>query len=105
MNSNISVVVIYGLIIVFAVLSTVFLKGKGKTLFVGHDTTKAPRFSTAKLSKAVGMCFSFITVFLFITALIWNACPEWYQYFFWVITVGNIVVIAIVCHINIIFRN
>ena len=105
MNSNISVVVIYGLIIVFAILSTVFLKGKGKTLFVGHNTMKAPRFSTTKLSKTVGMCFSILTVLLFITALIWNACPEWYQYFFWVITVGNIVVIAIVCHINIIFRN
>ena len=105
MNSNISVVVIYGLIIIFAVLSIVFLKGKGKTLFVGHNTTKEPRFSTTKLSKVVGMCFSIITVILFITALIWNVCPEWYQYFFWVIIGGNIVTITIVCHLNIIFRN
>lgn len=42
MNSNSSVVVIYGLIIIFAILSIVFLTGKGKTLFVGHNTTKAP---------------------------------------------------------------
>lgn len=105
MNSNISVVVIYGLFIVFAILSIVFLMGKGKTLFVGHNTAKEPRFSTTKLSKAVGVCFSIITVLLLITALIWNGCPEWYQYFFWVIIGGNIVAITIVCHLNIIFRN
>lgn len=105
MNSNISVVVIYGLTIVFAILAIVFLKEKGKSLFVGHNTTKAPRFSTTKLSKAVGICFSIITVFLFITALIWNVCPGWYPYLFWTIIGGNIIAIATICNLNIIFRN
>ena len=105
MNGNVSVVVIYSLVILFAILSIVFLKGKGKNFFVGHNTTKAPKFSTTKLSKAVGMCFLVVTVFLFITALIWNACPEWYRYFFWVMIGGNIMAIGIVFNLNIIFKN
>lgn len=105
MNSNVPVVVIYSLTILFAILSIVFLKGKGKNFFVGHNTTKTPKFSTTKLSKGVGICFSIITVFLFITALIWNVCPEWYRYFFRVIIGGNIVAIVIVCNLNIIFKN
>ena len=105
MSENIPVVVVYVLVLLFAVLSIVFLKGKAKNLFVGHNTAKAPKFSTTKLSKAVGICFSIITVFLFITALIWNVCPEWYKYLFWIIIGANSAVITIMSNLNIIFKN
>ncbi len=66
MDSNISVVLVYILAVIFAALSGLFLKGKGKKLFVGHDTTIEPRFCTAKLSKVVGICFAIITVFYYL---------------------------------------
>ena len=70
MNPAVPVEMIYVLAIIFAVLSLVFLSGKGAPLFVGHNTIREPAFSEKELCKALGVCLCVLSVFLLITALI-----------------------------------
>lgn len=104
MGLGIPVGVIYGLAAIFAVLSILFLKGKGSSLFVGHNTVREPAFSEHKLCRALGVCLVIIAVFLLIAALIWDHFPEWFIYIFWVVIVGDVLAITIICNLNILFR-
>lgn len=104
MTHYIPVQVIYGLAVLFAALSIIFLKGKAAALFVGHNTAREPVFSTQKLCKALGVCFAVITVLLLITALIWSNVPEWFFYVFWIVLGADILVSAIICNLNIIVK-
>ena len=104
MGLGIPVGVIYGLAAIFAVLSILFLKGKGSSLFVGHNTVRKPAFSEHKLCKSLGVCLAVIAAFLLIAALIWDHSPKWFIYIFWVVIVGDVLAITIICNLNILFR-
>ncbi len=104
MNQNIPVQVIYGLAVLFAALSIIFLKGKSSSLFVGHNTAREPVFSTQKLCKAFGVCFAVITISLLVTALIWNNVPEWFVYVFLIVLGADILASAVICNLNIIVK-
>lgn len=81
MNQSIPVEIIYGLCILFTVLSILFLRGKGSSLFVGHNTTKEPAFQPVKLCKALGVCFAGITLLCNLNIIFDNRrkepCNEW----------------------------
>ena len=104
MNPAVPVEMIFVLAIIFASLSLVFLNGKGASLFVGHNTILEPAFSPGKLCKALGVCLCIVTVFLLITALIWNSCPEWFIYIFRAVIGGSILACAVICNLNILVR-
>lgn len=105
MNSSIPVEIIYCLFVLFTVLSILFLKGKGSSLFVGHNTTKEPAFQPVKLCKALGVCLASIALLLLIAALLWNNWPKWFSWIFGIVTGGNVISITILCNLNIIFNN
>lgn len=82
-----------------------FLKGKGSSLFVGHNTTKEPAFQPVKLCKALGVCLASIALLLLIAALLWNNWPKWFSWILGIVTGGNVISITILCNLNIIFNN
>lgn len=63
MSFEVPVELIYVLFVIFAVLSAVFLKGIGSSLFVGHNTAQEPAVSPVKLCRAMGICFAIIAFF------------------------------------------
>lgn len=105
MNQSIPVEIIYCFCVLFTMLSILFLKGKGSSLFVGHNTTKEPAFQPVKLCKPLGVCFAGIALLLLITALLWNNWPKWFSWIFWIVIEGNVISITLLCNLNIIFDN
>ncbi|MBP3488164.1 MAG: DUF3784 domain-containing protein [Roseburia sp.] len=104
MEFEVPVIVIYVLFVIFAVLSAVFLKGKGSSLFAGHSTVREPAFAPVKLCKAMGICFAVLAIFLLITVFVWNQRPDWFRYVLWVVVGGNIIAATIIANLNILFR-
>lgn len=104
MKLNGPVEIIYGLTLVFLILSIVFLMGKGSSLIVGHSTVQKEKFSTKKVCRAIGICCSVMTTLLGVTSVLWNYLPDWYGYLFLAIITIDILAVVIICNINIIFR-
>lgn len=104
MNTNLPIEVIYVLAVICAIVAIIFFKGKGKAMMVRYNTLKEPVFNESKLSKALGVCFAILAVFLLIVALIWDIYPTWFDYVCWMVIGGNIVAAFIICNLNIIFR-
>ncbi|MBQ8189154.1 MAG: DUF3784 domain-containing protein [Lachnospiraceae bacterium] len=96
--------VTYVLAAIFALLSIMFFAGKGRSLFVGHNTAKEPAFDLIKLSKAIGICLIAMTACLVTMALLGATCPEWVCYGLWILMGGDMLAIFIICNLNIIFR-
>lgn len=104
MSFEVPIELIYVLFVIFAVLSAVFLKGIGGSLFVGHNTAQEPAVSPVKLCRAMGICFAIIAIFLLITSFIWNHRPAWFVYASWVVIGGDIIAAAIIGNLNIVLR-
>lgn len=99
-----SVEVIYGLTIVFLIVTVFFLMGKGSSLIVGHNTLQETRFDPKKLGKAIGGCFFVLTGFLGVTSILWNYLPVWYGYLSFMVIGMDMLAVIMICHANIIFR-
>lgn len=96
--------VIYGLTIVFLIITVFFLMGKGSSFIVGHNTLQETRFAPRKLGKAIGGCFSVLTVLSGVTSVLWNFLPVWYGYLFFTVIGIDMLAVIMICHANIIFR-
>lgn len=96
--------VTYVLAAIFALLSIMFFAGKGRSLFVGHNTAKEPAFDLIKLSKAIGICLIAMAACLLTMALLGTTCPEWVRYGLWILMGGDMLAILAICNLNLIFR-
>jgi len=103
--SDIPVQFVYGLTLLFIILTIIFLKGKGSSLVVGHDTIQPPKIDEKKICKAMGICFLILTILLGFTSLFWNYLSQWYSYLFFIIAIPDMLAIVLICNLNIIFKN
>lgn len=91
----------WGISILFAVITLVLLSGKGSFLIAGYNTaSKADKshYNEKKLCRVVGSGFAVITVFLIIQAICGENTPEWFRDFSGYAGIGIVIVICILAN-------
>lgn len=107
MKFGVPVEVIYGLFIVLAVPTVVFLLGKGTGMLADFNAAHEKdnlRFEKKKLCRGIGVCFGVIELLLAVTAVFWGRLPEWYGILFCVVVGLAILVVSMLANLNVIFR-
>ncbi len=85
--------ILWGVVVMFAILTGVLLSGKGAFLIAGYNTSSAEeqaKYDEKKLCRVTGMGMLVITILLFIMALLGENMPKWFSTFFLVVTLADI---------------
>lgn len=94
-------IVIWGIAVLFLVLSLVLLSGRGGFLISGYNTSspgKKSQYDEKKLCKVTGSGMLLITILLFIMAAFGNTMPDWFIAFFLIATMIDCIVMMIVAN-------
>ena len=90
--------IMWGVLIIFAIISVVLLMGHGANLIAGYNTAseeEKSRYDEKKLCRVTGIGMLVITVMIFIMA-VWEAVlPAVFVYIFLGVVVGDCIVIII----------
>lgn len=92
-------VILWGGVVMFAILTGVLLSGKGAFLIAGYNTSSAEeqaKYDEKKLCRVTGMGMLVITILMFIMALLGENMPKWFGTFFTVATLIDIAVLLYV---------
>ncbi len=93
--------VIWGIAILFLVLSLVLLSGRGGFLISGYNTSspvKKAQYDEKKLCRVTGAGMLFITILLFAMAAWGDAMPDWFIGFFLIATMLDCIIMMIVAN-------
>ena len=91
--------------IVFAVLTILFLSGKGSSFIAVHTITlKEEKEKYYKLSRVIGIFLGIIEVFLIIISFMLNKLPKWFSYIFMAVIIVSIIAVTFLSLIDILFR-
>lgn len=91
--------VMWGIAILFLVLSLVLLSGHGGFLISGYNTSspvKKAQYDEKKLCRVTGAGMLFITSLLFVMAAWGDAMPDWFAGFFIIATMLDALVMMVV---------
>lgn len=104
-NIAVPIEIVYVMAIVFAILTIIFLMGKGASLIaVPNIKVKEDKEKYKKLSKVIGIFFGVIDIHLIIISLTGNNLPEWFAYIFIAVIAVGVFAITILSCIDIIFK-
>lgn len=93
MNGTNSVIPIYVIFVLFAVLSVVFLTGHGAGLIAGYNTSseqEKAKYNEKKLCRVMGIGMAVIAVAILIMAIGIDVIPSWYSYLFLGIVLADV---------------
>lgn len=85
--------ILWGVVVMFAILTGVLLSGRGAFLIAGYNTSSAEeqaKYDEKKLCRVTGMGMLVITILLFIMALLGENMPKWFSTFFLAATLADI---------------
>lgn len=85
MHGTTSVVPLFIIFALFAILSIVFLTGHGAGLIAGYNTSKPEQkalFNEKKLCRVMGIGMAVIAVAILIMAIGIDTLPSWFTYVF-----------------------
>ena len=94
-------VVMWGVTILFLVLSLVLLSGRGGFLIAGYNTSspvKKTLYDEKKLCRVTGAGMLFITILLFVMTAFGDTIPDWFVGFFLVATMLDSLIMMIVAN-------
>ena len=89
-------VVMWGVTILFLILSVVLLSGRGGFLISGYNTSspvKKAQYDEKKLCRVTGAGMLYITILLFIMNIWDNNLPDWFIGFFLITTMLDALII------------
>ena len=94
-------VVMWGISILFLILSVVLLSGHGGFLISGYNTSspaKKAQYDEKKLCRVTGVGMLYITVLLFIMTVFEDTMPDWFIGFFLITTMLDALIMMIIAN-------
>ena len=94
-------VVMWGVTILFLILSVVLLSGRGGFLISGYNTSspvKKAQYDEKKLCRVTGAGMLYITILLFIMNIWDNNLPDWFIGFFLITTMLDALIMMVVAN-------
>ena len=82
--------VMWIVLIIFIIMTIIFLSGHGANLVAGYNTAseeEKQKYNAKKLSQVVGAGFAVITVMIFVMTLWETILPAWIAYVFLIIVI------------------
>lgn len=101
MKINGPIEIVYVVIVLFAVLTVLFLMGKGSSLIAGYNhlaKEEKEKYDQKKLCRTMAGCFGFIDLLLIITCLLWKKLPFYFTYILVALIFADVIVTIILMH-------
>lgn len=90
--------IMYVVAAVFALMTILFLFGRGSWLIAGYNTMSAEeksKYNEKKMCRGMGVGFGFLTVLVFVSVLFANVLPAYFAYIMLALIIFDVVVMIV----------